>query len=104
MNPANKKRKTGNVEDPLQPCPRTKKAHIDYTGPQDNPNISKEKLYETVHNQQTNACLFTIVRDTWSTSEPLTSPCIDDKAPNKPSHLTPVDHSTLCDVTNTAVM
>ena len=103
VNPTNKKRKTGTVEDPLQPCARTKKARIDFAGPQDNPNISKEKLYETVHNQLPNACLFTIVRDTWSTSESLTSPCIDDRAPNKPSHpsLTPVDHSPLGDVTNT---
>lgn len=100
VNPTNKKRKT---EDPLQLCARTKKARIDYAGPQDNPNISKEKLYETIHNQLPNACLFTILRDTWSTSESLTSLCIDEITPNKPSHpsLTPVDCSPLGDVTNT---
>ena len=42
VNPTNKKRKTGNVDDPLQPCAHTKKTPIDYTGPQDNPNITKE--------------------------------------------------------------
>ena len=87
VNPTNKKRKTGNVDDPLQPCAHTKKTPIDYTRPQDNPNITKEKLYETVHNQLPNACLFTIVRDRWSTSESLTSPCIDDRKPKKPFQL-----------------
>ena len=67
------------VDDSLQPCAHTKKTPIDYTGPQDNPNITEEKLYETVHNQLPNACHFTIVRDRWSTSESLTSPCIDDR-------------------------
>lgn len=59
-------------------------------------------LFKTKHNQLPNACLFTIVRDVWSTSESLTSPCIDDITPNKPSHpsLTPVDRSPLGDVTN----
>ena len=75
------------VDDSLQPCAHTKKTPIDYTRPQDNPNITKEKLYETVHNQLPNACHFTIVRDRCSTSESLISPCIDDRTPKKPFQL-----------------
>ena len=65
---------------------RLKKAPIDYAGPQDNPNISKEILYETVYNQLPKACLFNIIRDTWSTKESLTSPCVIDKTLNKQIH------------------
>lgn len=78
VNPTNKKRKT-DIEDQWQPCAQTKKTPSDYARPQDNPKISKEKLYETVHNQLPKACLFTIIRGTWSTKESLTSPCVIDK-------------------------
>lgn len=67
----------------------TKRTCIDYARPQDNPNISKEKLHETVHSQLSNACLFTLVRDTWNSSESLTSLVHVSMTLHPTSHLNP---------------